>query len=68
MTLDADVIRGRCQEIEYALDRLDRIRAGGRDDFLVNPDSQDIACYRLLDRYAPRCVTFVFVMTPHSGP
>jgi uncharacterized protein YutE (UPF0331/DUF86 family) len=48
VTLDADVVRGRCQEIEHALDRLDRIRAAGRDDFLVNPDSQDIACYRLL--------------------
>jgi uncharacterized protein YutE (UPF0331/DUF86 family) len=48
MTLDLDVVRGRCQEIEQALQRLERIRATGRDDFLQNADSKDIACYRLL--------------------
>ena len=48
MTLDLDVVRGRCQEIEQALQRLERIRTTGRDDFLQNADSKDIACYRLL--------------------
>jgi|SRR3990172_3385776 len=48
MTLDADVVRGRCNEIEQALDRLARIRAGGRAAFLEDPDAKDIACYRLL--------------------
>lgn len=48
MTLDQDVVRGRCGEIEQALDRLTRIRAGGRDAFLADPDARDIACYRLL--------------------
>jgi uncharacterized protein YutE (UPF0331/DUF86 family) len=48
MTLDADVVRGRCQEIEQALERLDRIREGGREPFLASADLRDIACYRLL--------------------
>ena len=48
MTLDADVVRGRCQEIEQSLQRLERIRAAGRQDFLQNADTRDIACYRLL--------------------
>ena len=48
MTLDGDVIRGRCGEIEQALDRLARIRAAGRDAFLADADAKDIACYRLL--------------------
>lgn len=48
MTLDADVIRARCGEIEQALDRLTRIRAAGREAFLADADAKDIACYRLL--------------------
>lgn len=48
MTLDGDVVRGRCGEIQQALDRLARIRAAGRDSFLVDADARDIACYRLL--------------------
>jgi uncharacterized protein YutE (UPF0331/DUF86 family) len=48
MMLDADVVRGRCQEIEQSLQRLDRIRVDGRENFLTSRDLQDIACYRLL--------------------
>jgi uncharacterized protein YutE (UPF0331/DUF86 family) len=48
MTLDADVVRGRCQEIDQSLARLERIRSGGRETFLASGDAQDIACYRLL--------------------
>lgn len=48
MTLDADVVRSRCGEIEQALERLTRIRAVGRDTFLTDADTRDIACYRLL--------------------
>ena len=48
MTLDADVIRGRCGEITEALERLQRIRTGGRDAFLADSDTRDVACYRLL--------------------
>ena len=48
MTLDLDVVRGRCQEIEQSLQRLERVREAGRQDFLQNADARDIACYRLL--------------------
>ncbi|HXW05951.1 MAG TPA: HepT-like ribonuclease domain-containing protein [Vicinamibacterales bacterium] len=48
MTLDADVVRARCQEIEQSLARLERIRRAGRDAFLADTDTQDIGCYRLL--------------------
>jgi uncharacterized protein YutE (UPF0331/DUF86 family) len=48
MTLDGDVVRTRCSEIEESLARLERIRAGGREPFLSDRDLQDIASYRLL--------------------
>ena len=48
MTLDPDVVRARCTEITQALERLERIRAEGREAFLSQQDARDIACYRLL--------------------
>jgi uncharacterized protein YutE (UPF0331/DUF86 family) len=48
MTLDADVVRGRCKEIEQSLERLTRLRSMGRQTFLIDADAKDIACYRLL--------------------
>lgn len=48
MTLDVDVVRVRCDEIEQALERLARIREAGREAFLADADAKDIACYRLL--------------------
>lgn len=48
MTLDHDVVRGRCSEIEDALARLARIRDAGREAFLADQDACDIASYRLL--------------------
>ena len=48
MTLDPDLVRGRCAEIAAALDRLERIRSAGRPAFLADPDAKDIASYRLL--------------------
>lgn len=48
MTLDADVVRSRCAEIEEAVARLERLAALSREQFLADRDSQDIACYRLL--------------------
>jgi uncharacterized protein YutE (UPF0331/DUF86 family) len=48
MTLDGDVVRGRCQEIEQSLFRLQAIRAAGREAFLGDADMKDIGCYRLL--------------------
>jgi uncharacterized protein YutE (UPF0331/DUF86 family) len=48
VTLDPDIVRGRCQEIEQSLQRLGRICEAGRQDFLENADARDVACYRLL--------------------
>src|SRR5262249_46128504 len=48
MTLDPDVIRSRCAEIEEAVIRLEQIAIRSREQFLEDRDSQDIACYRLL--------------------
>ncbi len=41
MTLDVDVVRGRCQEIEQSLTRLEAIRAAGREVFLAEADAKD---------------------------
>ena len=48
MTLNEDLIRTRCQEIEDSLARLDQIRTVAKEDFLTDRDLQDIACYRML--------------------
>jgi uncharacterized protein YutE (UPF0331/DUF86 family) len=48
MTLDADLVRSRCGEIEDSVARLDRLARVTRDDLLGDQDSLDIACYRLL--------------------
>jgi uncharacterized protein YutE (UPF0331/DUF86 family) len=48
MTLNQEMIRTRCQEIEDSLGRLERIKAVAREDFLKDRGLQDIACYRLL--------------------
>lgn len=48
MTLNPDVVRARCQEIEEAVARLTRLRAMPRDAFLRDEDARDLACYRLL--------------------
>jgi len=48
MSLNPELIRTRCQEIEESLGRLERIKAVPREDFLKDRDLQDIACYRLL--------------------
>jgi uncharacterized protein YutE (UPF0331/DUF86 family) len=48
MTLNADLIRARCAEIEESVSRLEQIRVQPRDEFLADRDIQDIACYRLL--------------------
>lgn len=49
MTLNPDLVRTRCQEIEDSLERLERIKTGmSRQQFLGDRDAQDIASYRLL--------------------
>ena len=48
MSLNQEIIRSRCQEIEESLERLERIRTKPKEEFLKDSDIQDIACYRLL--------------------
>ena len=48
MKLDHDRIRGKLQDIEKSIERLNRFREVGRADFLAHEDSQDIARSRLL--------------------
>ena len=48
MTLNEELIRTRCQEIEDSLLRLEQIRMISREAFLKDKDLQDIACYRML--------------------
>ncbi|BFU93792.1 MAG: hypothetical protein NTNFB02_05140 [Nitrospira sp.] len=48
MTLNPDVIRARCAEIDSSLSRLEELRRLPRETFLFNQDTLDIACYRLL--------------------
>lgn len=48
MTLNPDLVRARCSEIEESVERLGRFAALSRDAFLADQDALDIACYRLL--------------------
>ena len=48
MTLNPDLIRSRCAEIEDSLNRLEEFRSVRREEFVANRDMLDIACYRLL--------------------
>ena len=48
MTLNPDLIRARCEEIDTSLSRLEALRPLAREAFLSNQDTLDIACYRLL--------------------
>lgn len=48
MSLNPDLVRARCAEIEESVGRLERFKGLARDQFLSNQDTQDLACYRLL--------------------
>ena len=48
MSLNQEIIRSRCQEIEDSLKRLEQIKGKSKEEFLKDSDMQDIACYRLL--------------------
>ena len=48
MTLNADIVRSRCVEIEESVSRLERFQSLSRTAFLADRDILDIACYRLL--------------------
>ncbi len=48
MTLNPDLIRARCAEIDASLSRLEELRRLPRETFLSSQDTLDVACYRLL--------------------
>jgi uncharacterized protein YutE (UPF0331/DUF86 family) len=48
MTLNSDLIRARCAEIDSSLSRLEELRRLSRQTFLADQDKIDVACYRLL--------------------
>ena len=48
MTLNPDMVRERCAEIEESVQRLEALAATPLATFLADRDAQDIACYRLL--------------------
>lgn len=48
MSLNPDLIRARCAEIDISLNRLEEFSRLPRESFLSNQDALDVACYRLL--------------------
>jgi uncharacterized protein YutE (UPF0331/DUF86 family) len=48
VTLNGDLVRARCTEIEESVRRLEEIGRLSLDQFLGSQDTIDIACYRLL--------------------
>ncbi len=48
MSLNPELIRTRCQEIQESITRLNDIKRKTKEEFLNDRDTQDIASYRLL--------------------
>lgn len=48
MSLNPELVRTRCQEIEESITRLEDIKKKTKEVFLNDRDEQDIASYRLL--------------------
>lgn len=48
MSVNPDLLRARCGEIQGSLTRLESFRAMSYEAFLHNQDALDVACYRLL--------------------
>jgi uncharacterized protein YutE (UPF0331/DUF86 family) len=48
MSLNPDLSRARCAEIDVSLARLEEFQRFSREQFLSNQDALDVACYRLL--------------------
>ena len=48
MTLNPDLVRARCADIEEAVGRLERFGSMPVEEFRSNRDLTDAACYRLL--------------------
>ncbi len=50
MTLNPDLVRARCNEIEESVQRLEALANTPLGDFLADRDARDVACYRLLEQ------------------
>ena len=48
MSLNPDLIRARCAEVEESVSRLERFKRLSRSEFFSNQGTLDLACYRLL--------------------
>jgi uncharacterized protein YutE (UPF0331/DUF86 family) len=48
MTLNVDLVRSRCADMEDAVKRLQRFGSMPVEQFVANPEAVDAACYRLL--------------------
>jgi hypothetical protein len=48
MTLNVDLVRSRCADMEDAVARLERFGSMPLEQFAGNPEAVDAACYRLL--------------------
>ena len=48
MSLNPDLIRARCEEIDVSLARLEAFHRLSREQFLSSQDGLDVACYQLL--------------------
>lgn len=70
MSLNPDLIRARCAEINLLLSRLEEIGRLSRETFLADQDTLDVACYRLFTAIeAPLALCFhVSAKRPHRAP
>jgi len=48
MSVNPDLVRARCAEIEESVARLEQFQSLTREEFLAHRDTIDIACHRLL--------------------
>jgi uncharacterized protein YutE (UPF0331/DUF86 family) len=48
MSVNPDIVRTRCAEIDQAVARLEELRSLSREALLADQDLLDVACYRLL--------------------
>jgi uncharacterized protein YutE (UPF0331/DUF86 family) len=48
MSLNLNLMKCSCSEIEISLSRLELFQKVSRDEFIANQDTLDLACYRLL--------------------
>jgi uncharacterized protein YutE (UPF0331/DUF86 family) len=67
MTINPDVVRTRCSEIEESIGRLERVGRLPLERFLGDQDLLDIACYRLLLAIEAALALCYHVSAKHLG-